>query len=142
MPALEKNNNILRVQLRQKKKNQSNSFISEKDRHESHTLDTLVNLRLEKYCDTVEIDFRPCRRNPKPWNRNWLHAVMHQEKVCNRVILLPEMLTVLTCYGTKIVLQWLKEGKLVINKISQLGPVDPSTNSSCFSAYRTILRTY
>ncbi|KAJ4435145.1 hypothetical protein ANN_23721 [Periplaneta americana] len=38
---------------------------------------------------------------------------------------------VLTCYGTKIVLQWLKEGKLVINKISQLGPMDPSTNSSC-----------
>ncbi|KAJ4450825.1 hypothetical protein ANN_02255 [Periplaneta americana] len=37
---------------------------------------------------------------------------------------------VLTCYGTKIVLQWLKEGKLVINKISQLGPMDPSTNSS------------
>ncbi|KAJ4432235.1 hypothetical protein ANN_20851 [Periplaneta americana] len=36
---------------------------------------------------------------------------------------------VLTCYGTKIVLQWLKEGKLVINKISQLGPMDPSTNS-------------
>ncbi|KAJ4450745.1 hypothetical protein ANN_02175 [Periplaneta americana] len=35
----------------------------------------------------------------------------------------------LTCYGTKIVLQWLKEGKLVINKISQLGPMDPSTNS-------------
>ncbi|KAJ4452044.1 hypothetical protein ANN_03559 [Periplaneta americana] len=38
---------------------------------------------------------------------------------------------VLTCYGTKIVLQWLKEGKLVINKISQLGPMDPSTNSRC-----------
>ncbi|KAJ4439759.1 hypothetical protein ANN_07887 [Periplaneta americana] len=36
---------------------------------------------------------------------------------------------VLTCYGTKIVLQWLKEGKMVINKISQLGPMDPSTNS-------------
>ncbi|KAJ4447154.1 hypothetical protein ANN_09155 [Periplaneta americana] len=35
---------------------------------------------------------------------------------------------VLTCYGTKIVLQWLKEGKLVINKISQLGPMDPLTN--------------
>ncbi|KAJ4448748.1 hypothetical protein ANN_00139 [Periplaneta americana] len=31
----------------------------------------------------------------------------------------------LTCYGTKIVLQWLKEGKLVINKISQLGLMDP-----------------
>ncbi|KAJ4450178.1 hypothetical protein ANN_01585 [Periplaneta americana] len=39
---------------------------------------------------------------------------------------------VLTSYGTKIVLQWLKEGKLVINKISQLGPMDPSTNSSMF----------
>ncbi|KAJ4427621.1 hypothetical protein ANN_25269 [Periplaneta americana] len=39
--------------------------------------------------------------------------------------------TLLTCYGTKIVLQWLKEGKLVINKISQLGPMDPSTNSRC-----------
>ncbi|KAJ4439531.1 hypothetical protein ANN_07655 [Periplaneta americana] len=39
--------------------------------------------------------------------------------------------TLLTCYGTKIVLQWLKEGKLVINKISQLGPMDPSTNSTC-----------
>ncbi|KAJ4429304.1 hypothetical protein ANN_26308 [Periplaneta americana] len=38
---------------------------------------------------------------------------------------------VLTCYGTKIVLQWLKEGKLVTNKISQLGPMDPSTNSRC-----------
>ncbi|KAJ4438088.1 hypothetical protein ANN_14027 [Periplaneta americana] len=37
----------------------------------------------------------------------------------------------LTCYGTKIVLQWLKEGKMVINKISQLGPMDPSTNSRC-----------
>ncbi|KAJ4431655.1 hypothetical protein ANN_20254 [Periplaneta americana] len=37
----------------------------------------------------------------------------------------------LTCYGTKIVLQWLKEGKLVINKISRLGPMDPSTNSRC-----------
>ncbi|KAJ4447670.1 hypothetical protein ANN_09677 [Periplaneta americana] len=37
----------------------------------------------------------------------------------------------LTCYGTKIVIQWLKEEKLVINKISQLGPVDPSTNSRC-----------
>ncbi|KAJ4440668.1 hypothetical protein ANN_08815 [Periplaneta americana] len=37
---------------------------------------------------------------------------------------------VLTCYGTKIVLQWLKKGKLVINKISQLGPMDPLTNSS------------
>ncbi|KAJ4450752.1 hypothetical protein ANN_02182 [Periplaneta americana] len=36
---------------------------------------------------------------------------------------------VLTCYGTKIVLQWLKEGKLMINKISQLGPMDLSTNS-------------
>ncbi|KAJ4442243.1 hypothetical protein ANN_12109 [Periplaneta americana] len=36
---------------------------------------------------------------------------------------------VLTCYGTKIVLQWLKEGKLVINKISQLDPMDLSTNS-------------
>ncbi|KAJ4435378.1 hypothetical protein ANN_17992 [Periplaneta americana] len=36
---------------------------------------------------------------------------------------------VLTCYGTKIVLQCLKEGKLVINKISQLGAMDPSTNS-------------
>ncbi|KAJ4426640.1 hypothetical protein ANN_26438 [Periplaneta americana] len=40
-----------------------------------------------------------------------------------------DRITVLTCYGTKIVLQWLKEGKLVINKISQLGPVDPSSNS-------------
>ncbi|KAJ4435479.1 hypothetical protein ANN_18095 [Periplaneta americana] len=54
---------------------------------------------------------------------------------------------VLTCYGTKIVLQWLKEGKLVINKISQLGPVDPSTNSSyppyleAFSSIRN-LRTH
>ncbi|KAJ4439754.1 hypothetical protein ANN_07882 [Periplaneta americana] len=37
----------------------------------------------------------------------------------------------LTCYGTKIVLQWLKEGKLVINKISQLGPMDPMTKSRC-----------
>ncbi|KAJ4429668.1 hypothetical protein ANN_21869 [Periplaneta americana] len=41
----------------------------------------------------------------------------------------PMAVQVLTCYGTKIVLQWLKEGKLVINKISQLGPMDPSTNS-------------
>ncbi|KAJ4431683.1 hypothetical protein ANN_20285 [Periplaneta americana] len=40
---------------------------------------------------------------------------------------------VLTCYGTKIVLQWLKKGKLVINKISQLGPMDPSTNSRCLA---------
>ncbi|KAJ4445099.1 hypothetical protein ANN_06898 [Periplaneta americana] len=38
---------------------------------------------------------------------------------------------VLTCNGTKIVLQWLKEGKLVINMISQLGPMDPLTNSRC-----------
>ncbi|KAJ4441083.1 hypothetical protein ANN_10933 [Periplaneta americana] len=41
-----------------------------------------------------------------------------------------ELRLVLTCYGTKIVLQWLKEGKLVINKISQLGPMNLSTNSS------------
>ncbi|KAJ4445115.1 hypothetical protein ANN_06914 [Periplaneta americana] len=40
-------------------------------------------------------------------------------------------IAVLTCYGTKIVLQWFKEGKLVINKISQLGPMDPSTDSRC-----------
>ncbi|KAJ4435598.1 hypothetical protein ANN_18214 [Periplaneta americana] len=42
---------------------------------------------------------------------------------------------VLTCYGTKIVLQWLKEGKLVINKISQLGPMDPLTNSRILVYY-------
>ncbi|KAJ4445575.1 hypothetical protein ANN_12256 [Periplaneta americana] len=30
-----------------------------------------------------------------------------------------------------IVSIWLKEGKLVINKISQLGPMDPLTNSRC-----------
>ncbi|KAJ4445213.1 hypothetical protein ANN_07014 [Periplaneta americana] len=47
---------------------------------------------------------------------------------------------VLTCYGTKIVLQWLKEGKLVINKISQLGPVDPSTNSILQTFWGTMQR--
>ncbi|KAJ4447075.1 hypothetical protein ANN_09064 [Periplaneta americana] len=31
----------------------------------------------------------------------------------------------------KTKLKWLKEGKLMINKISQLGPMDPSTNSRC-----------
>ncbi|KAJ4433750.1 hypothetical protein ANN_16062 [Periplaneta americana] len=47
---------------------------------------------------------------------------------------------VLTCYGTKIVLQWLKEGKLVINKISQLGPMDPSTNSRMrFISHRCLI---
>ncbi|KAJ4439580.1 hypothetical protein ANN_07707 [Periplaneta americana] len=48
------------------------------------------------------------------------HVFLHLKKFLS---------SMLTCYGTKIVLQWLKEGKLVINKISQLGPMDPSTNS-------------
>ncbi|KAJ4429599.1 hypothetical protein ANN_21785 [Periplaneta americana] len=49
-----------------------------------------------------------------------------------------EIKALLTCYGTKIVLQWLKEGKLVINKISQLGPMDPSTNSRYCNEIETL----
>ncbi|KAJ4439324.1 hypothetical protein ANN_07446 [Periplaneta americana] len=51
-----------------------------------------------------------------------IHQVAQEKLNLEREISNPE---VLTCYGTKIVLQWLKEGKLVINKISQLGPMDP-----------------
>ncbi|KAJ4436818.1 hypothetical protein ANN_16950 [Periplaneta americana] len=53
--------------------------------------------------------------------------------VCIAIVLRKDEIkfVLLTCYGTKIILQWLKEGKLVINKISQLGPMDLSTNSRC-----------
>ncbi|KAJ4444395.1 hypothetical protein ANN_06187 [Periplaneta americana] len=88
-------------------------------------------------------DLQPTLQRSKPgiWERNGddereevslmesLEENLNQVTYPNQDLNSARSFHVLTYYGTKIVLQWLKERKLVINKIYQLGPMGPSTNS-------------